>query len=151
MRRLKDVRGAAGARESGLSIVEVVLLAPLVIGFVMFLVYFGVLVDARGTVEGAARDAARAGSLQRDSHAALVAAEQAADHDLGNTCTTAPPYATQVDPNTKAKSNAFAPGDLYTIKVTCTVTLRELNWFNLGNQTIVSYSTAPLDVFRRTG
>lgn len=138
-----------GERESGMSTLEVVLLAPLVIGFVMFLVCFGVLVDAHGTVQGAARDAARMGSLQRDDATANTSAYAAAAADLGNTCS-GPFEVQQVDPNTKAVSNAFAAGELYTIKVTCTVTLSGLDWFSVGSQTIISYSTAPLDIFRRT-
>jgi len=132
-----------------MSTLEVVLLAPLVIGFVMFLVCFGVLVDAHGTVQGAARDAARMGSLQRDDATANTSAYAAAAADLGNTCS-GPFEVQQVDPNTKAVSNAFAAGELYTIKVTCTVTLTGLDWFSVGSQTIISYSTAPLDIFRRT-
>jgi len=57
----------------------------------------------------------------------------------------------QVDPNTKGNYNGFLPGELYTIKVTCVVSLSGLDWFNIGNQTVTAYSTAPLDVFRRTG
>lgn len=135
--------------ESGMSTLEVVLLAPLVIGFVMFLVCFGVLVNARGTVQGAARDAARMGSLQRDDNTAYTAASAAAAADLGNTCS-GPLDVEQVDPDTKTASNDFAAGGLYTIKVTCTVPLTGLDWFSLGSQTIISYSSAPLDIFRRT-
>lgn len=138
-----------GDRESGMSTLEVVLLAPLVIGFIMFLVCFGVLVDARGTVQGAARDAARMGSLQRDDATANTSAYDAAAADLGNTCS-GPFEVQQVDPNSKAPSHDFAAGQLYTIKVTCTVTLTGLDWFSVGSQTIISYSTAPLDIFRRT-
>lgn len=134
-----------------MSALEVVLLAPLVIGFVMFLVTFGVLVDARGTVQGAARDAARAGSLQRDDRTANTTALATALADLGNTCSGGRPTVVQVNPITKtAPYNAFAPGQLYTIKVTCTVSLGGLNWFRIANKTIVSYSAAPLDTFRRT-
>jgi Flp pilus assembly protein TadG len=132
-----------------MSTVEVVLLSPLVIGFVMFLVCFGVLVDAHGTVQGAARDAARMGSLQRDDAAANSDAYNAAAADLGNTCTGGF-QVQQVDPNTKAASNAFAAGELYTIKVTCVVPLTGLDWFTVGAKTIISYSAAPLDFFRRT-
>jgi hypothetical protein len=119
----------------------------------MILVCFGVLVDARGTVQGAARDAARMGSLQRDDGSALVAAQQAATADLGNTCST-PPLVQQVDPNTKAPYTGvapFVPGELYTIEVSCVIDLGGLNWFFLPPQTVNSYSTAPLDVFRRAG
>ncbi len=83
MNELRGMATASGARaESGMSTLEVVLLAPLVIGFVLFLVVFGVLVDARGTVQGAARDAVRMGSLQRDDAAANNSAYNAAVADL---------------------------------------------------------------------
>ncbi len=133
-----------------MSALEVVLLAPLVIGFVMVLVCFGVLVDARGTVQGAARDAARMGSLQRTDAAANSAAAAAARAELGKTCQ-GTAGVVQVNPTTKsAPYSAFGPNQLYTIRVTCVVSLTGLNWFNIGNKTIVSYSTAPLDTFRRT-
>ena len=133
-----------GDRESGMSTLEVVLLAPLVIAFVMVLVVFGELVNTRGNVQGAARDAARMGSLQRDDATANNSAYATAVADLGNTCNATPVTVTQVDPVTKGPSAAFAPGQLYTVEVTCTV-----NWFGV-KKTIISYSTAPLDVFRRT-
>lgn len=139
-----------GGREAGMSALEVVLLAPLVIGFLMFLVCFGVLVDARGTVQGAARDAARMGSLQRNDATANSAAYTTAVADLGKTCQ-GRPTVVQVNPNTKrAPYSSFAAGQLYTIKVSCTVSLTGLDWFSVGSQTIVSYSAAPLDTFRRT-
>lgn len=150
MRRLRRVRDRGP--ESGMSVIEVVLLSPLVIGFLLFLVCFGVLVDAHGTVQGASRDAARMGSLQRDSTSAIAAARAAAAADLGNLCTN--PIAQvvqQVDPVTKTGTAAFAAGDLYTIEISCDVSLAGLDWFNLGQQTVIAYSTAPLDVFRRTG
>jgi Flp pilus assembly protein TadG len=131
-----------GDREAGMSTLEVVLLAPLVIGFVLVLVGFGILVNARGTVQGAARDAARMGSLQRSYASANNTARQTADTDLGNTCNSK-----IIAPVTTA--GAFAPGQLYTIKVTCVVSLAGLNWFPI-TQTITSTSTAPLDTFRRT-
>lgn len=138
-------------RESGMSALEVVLLAPLVIGFIMVLVAFGVLVNARGNVQGAARDAARSGSLQRDYQSALTAAQNTAATELAKTCSQ-PAIATQVNPNNVAlPDNDFAAGGLYTIEVSCTVSLGGLDWFNLGSHTITAYSTAPLDTFRRTG
>jgi len=131
------------ASESGVS------LTPLVVGFIMILVCFGVVVDAHGTVEGAARDAARMGSLERDDAAANKASDQAAAADLGNTCTSF--TVMQVEATSKTEYHAFDHGELYTIEVSCTIDLSGLNWFGLPPQTIVSYSAAPLDVFRRTG
>ncbi|MGH6655147.1 MAG: TadE/TadG family type IV pilus assembly protein [Actinocrinis sp.] len=129
-------------REAGVSVVEVVLLAPLVVGFILVLVTFGLLVDVRGTVQGAARDAARAGSLQRDGDSALKAAKAAAESDLGTRCS---------EGLTVTSSPGFAPGQLYTIEVSCSISLTGVDWLNLGTQTIKSSSTAPLDVYRRAG
>lgn len=151
MRRPRRDREGEGEGEHGMSALEVVLLAPLVIGFIMVLVSFGILVNARGNVQGAARDAARMGSLQRDYQDASKQAQAAAAADLGNTCAGGP-VATQVDSNNVAiPSQDFAHGGLYTVKVTCVVSLAGLDWFSLGNQTITAYSTAPLDTYRRTG
>lgn len=156
MEKTNPVRGAmVRARrdrgdEAGMSALEVVLLSPLVIGFIMMLVIFGVLVNARGNVQGAARDAARMGSLQRDYQAAQGTAQDTAATELAKTCPGA--IATQVNPNNVAlPDNNFAAGGLFTIKVSCTIPLTGLDWFSLGSHTIVAYSTAPLDTFRRTG
>ncbi len=131
-----------------MSVLEVVLLAPLVIGFIMVLVCFGILVNARGDVQGAARDAARMGSLQRDYAHALDAARQAAIADLGDACGGGI-HVDEVDPTSRLSSRSFASGNLYTIQVTCTVPLSGVDWFSLGDQTITAYSTAPLDTYRR--
>ena len=89
-----------------MSVIEVVLLAPLVIGFIMILVVFGVLVDQRGNVQGAARDAARMGSLQRDDATANAQAQAAAAADLGNSCAGGP-VVTQVNPTNKSLPPRF--------------------------------------------
>lgn len=136
--------------ESGMSTVEVVLLAPLVIGFIMVLVCFGVLVNVHGDVQGAARDAARMGSLQRDYATAIDAARQAASADLRGTCAGGA-QVDEVDAVSKLSSRTFTSGSLYTIQVTCSVPLSGLDWFSLGTQTVVGYSTAPLDTYRRAG
>jgi Flp pilus assembly protein TadG len=133
------------SREAGMSALEVVLLAPFIIAFIMVLVYFGILVDANGSAQGVARDAARMGSLQRDWRSALNAANQAAQaDDVGGAC----PASWHIDPvdaATKDFSTQFAPGQLYTVKLTCTV-----SWAGLPDKTFVIYATAPLDFFRRT-
>lgn len=138
------------SREAGISVIEVVILTPVVIGFVMLLVCLGVLVDARGNIQGAARDAARSGSLQRDDGSALDAATQAARADgMDGTCNGGWGII-QVDPTTGVATDAFAPGELYTVQITCTVSLGGLNWFGLPDKTFVIEATAPLDFFRRT-
>lgn len=138
------------SREAGVSIIEVVMLTPLVIGFVMLIVCLGVLVDSQADIQGAARDAARSGSLERDPGSAIDAAKKAAIADgMDGTCNEGWSIA-QVDPKTGATTNAFAPGDLYTVQITCNVSLGGVNWFGLPTKTFVIEATAPLDIFRRS-
>jgi Flp pilus assembly protein TadG len=139
------VRSSPRDRESGVSVVEVVLLMPVVVGFVMLLVCFGILVDTRGTVQGAARDAARMGSLQHDGVTANTSARTVVGNDLGtNVCTGGWNFS-------GTPTADFAAGHLYTVTVTCAVSLTGLDWFNLGTKTFVVQAAAPLDVYRRSG
>jgi Flp pilus assembly protein TadG len=64
------------ADDRGLSTIEVVILAPVMILFILVLVAFGQLVDGRGALDGAARDAARAGSIQKDHATAMAEAKK---------------------------------------------------------------------------
>src|SRR3954465_15109055 len=72
--------------DRGLSTVEVVILAPVMILFILVLVAFGQLVDGRGALDGPARAAARRGSIQKDHVAAIAEAKKAAQADLADVC-----------------------------------------------------------------
>jgi Flp pilus assembly protein TadG len=127
--------------EHGVSTIEVVILAPVIILFILILVAFGQLVDGRGAVDGAARDAARAGSIQRSQSVAMDQATQAAAADLHGTCVGGTLAVTQT-------SQGFAPDSLYTVQVTCTI--RGLNSLGMDvRKTITSSATSPLDPYRR--
>ncbi|MFJ8791089.1 TadE/TadG family type IV pilus assembly protein [Streptomyces sp. NPDC102462] len=132
-------RPARGDR--GLSTVEVVILAPVMILFILVLVAFGQLVDGRGALDGAARDAARAGSIQKDHATALAEARRAAEADLADVCS-GPVSVVQT-------SQGFAPDTLFTVEVSCQV--RGLAMLGLDVPTRLSASfSSPLDPFRRT-
>ncbi|MER6512570.1 TadE family protein [Nonomuraea sp. NPDC001636] len=72
--------------ERGSMAVETVMLAPVFLLFLMFLVGAGVLVETQGRVNGAARDAARAASVQRSFDDAGAAAESTAKSALDGKC-----------------------------------------------------------------
>ncbi|MEU9183976.1 TadE/TadG family type IV pilus assembly protein [Streptomyces sp. NPDC048484] len=129
---------AAGDR--GLSTVEVVILAPVMILFILVLVAFGQLVDGRGALDGAARDAARSGSLQRDQGSAMAEAQKAADANLADVCS---------GPVSVNKTSAgFEDADLFTVEVSCEV--RGLAMLGLDVPTRLEASfTSPLDPFKR--
>ncbi|MFD6551531.1 TadE/TadG family type IV pilus assembly protein [Streptomyces sp. NPDC058398] len=128
-------------RDRGLSTIEVVILAPVMILFILVLVAFGQLVDGRGALDGAARDAARAGSIQKDHATAMAEARKAAEADLGDVCS-GPVNVTQT-------SAGFEPDTLFTVEVSCEV--RGLAMIGLDVPTTLEASfSSPLDPFRRT-
>ncbi|MFJ8800746.1 TadE/TadG family type IV pilus assembly protein [Streptomyces sp. NPDC102487] len=127
--------------DRGLSTIEVVILAPVMILFILVLVAFGQLVDGRGALDGAARDAARAGSIQKDHGTAMAEARKAAEADLGDICS-GPVTVTQT-------SAGFEPDTLFSVEVSCEV--RGLSMIGLDVPTTLKSSfSSPLDPFRRT-
>ncbi|TGB06011.1 TadE/TadG family type IV pilus assembly protein [Streptomyces sp. MZ04] len=127
--------------DRGLSTVEVVILAPVMILFVLLLVAFGQLVDGRGAVDGAARDAARAGSIQKNQGTAMAEARAAAEADLEDTC---------VGPITvNQTSTGFVSGTFFTVEVSCRV--RGLGMLGLDMETTLKASfSSSLDPYRRS-
>ncbi|CAG7639099.1 TadE/TadG family type IV pilus assembly protein [Actinacidiphila bryophytorum] len=132
--------GTSGA-DAGISTIEIVILAPLLILFILVLVAFGQLVDGRGALDGAARDAARAGSLQGERGAADRAALQAATDDLQGICEGAVHMTTD-------GTDWTAQGGHYAVQLSCTV--RGLAVVGLSIPTTMSSQfAAPLDPYRR--
>jgi Flp pilus assembly protein TadG len=128
-------------RDEGLSTIEVVILAPVMILFILVLVAFGQLVDGRGALDGAARDAARAGSIQKDHVTAIAEAKKAAQADLADVCS-GPVSVVQT-------SAGFEPDTIFTVEVSCQV--RGLAMLGLDVPTTLKASfSSPLDPFRRT-
>ncbi|QKW08477.1 pilus assembly protein [Streptomyces sp. NA04227] len=138
-RRRALARRARGG-DAGLSTVEVVILAPVMILFILVLVAFGQLVDGRGALDGAARDAARAGSIQKDHATALAEARKAAKADLEDVCS---------GPVTvRQTSVGFENDTLFTVEVSCEV--RGLGMLGLNVPTTLKASfSSPLDPFKR--
>ncbi|MEW2807560.1 TadE/TadG family type IV pilus assembly protein [Streptomyces massasporeus] len=133
--------GRRSVDDSGLSTIEVVILAPVMILFILVLVAFGQLVDGRGALDGAARDAARAGSIQKDHATAMAEAKKAAEANLADVCS-GPVTVTQT-------SQGFEPDTIFTVEVSCQV--RGLAMLGLDVPTTLSASfSSPLDPFRRS-
>ena len=64
--------------ERGVATLELVLLVPVLVAFILFAVGMGRLGQARGDIDAVARDAARAGSIARTPDEAAAAAQAAA-------------------------------------------------------------------------
>ncbi|MGW7818704.1 TadE/TadG family type IV pilus assembly protein [Streptomyces puniciscabiei] len=138
---LSWLRKRCAGADRGLSTVEVVILAPVLILFILVLVAFGQLVDGRGAVDGAARDAARAGSIQKDHATALAEARKAAEADLSDVCS-GPVSVVQT-------SQGFAPDSIFTVEVSCEVRGLAMLGLNIPTHLSASFSS-PLDPFRRS-
>ncbi|MFE7231275.1 TadE/TadG family type IV pilus assembly protein [Streptomyces sp. NPDC002405] len=141
MNRSSRPSSSSARDDSGLSTVEVVILAPVMILFILVLVAFGQLVEGRGAVDGAARDAARAGSIQKDHATAMSEARKAAEADLADVCS-GPVSVVQT-------SAGFAPDTLFTVEVSCQVRGLASLGLNIPTRLSASFSS-PLDPFRRS-
>ncbi|MFJ9540558.1 TadE/TadG family type IV pilus assembly protein [Streptomyces sp. NPDC101225] len=140
--RDRVLRRAYGERDDrGLSTIEVVILAPVMILFILVLVAFGQLVDGRGALDGAARDAARAGSIQKDHATAVAEAKRAAQADLSDVCS-GPVSVVQT-------SAGFEPDTIFSVEVSCQVRGLAMLGLNIPTRLTASFSS-PLDPFRRT-
>ncbi|MFB8419379.1 TadE/TadG family type IV pilus assembly protein [Streptomyces albidoflavus] len=134
--------GASGpAADAGISTIEVVILAPVMILFILVLVAFGQLVDGRGALDGAARDAARAGSIQKDHGTALAEARRAAEANLADVCSG--------PVSVRQTSAGFEPDTLFTVEVSCQIRGLAMIGVNVPTTLTASFSS-PLDPFRRT-
>lgn len=126
--------------ESGVSTVEVVIAAPLLLVLMLFVFYVGLWANLTGQVQSAADDAARMGSAQ---HSAIVAgneADDAANADLGKyTCDDVGGMYPQV-----ATGGSFTQSGYFTATVTCT---RDVLGISV---TVVETGISPLDTYRET-
>ena len=140
--RLRRVAGAAGtAAERGSMSVEMIVLVPVLLLIVMIAVAGGRLVSAEGMVQAAARDAARAASIERSAGEADAAARRSlAAADTANArCSGG------VD------VGGFGRGGAVTATVSCRVELSDLGLVFLpGATTVTASSTAPVDTWRGT-
>ncbi|GII53212.1 hypothetical protein Pth03_16010 [Planotetraspora thailandica] len=135
--RLSRRRPGDHDREHGSMAVETVLLAPLFLIFLMFLVAAGRIVEAQGEVNGAARDAARAASIQRAEGTARTAAVDAATDTLRGSCI----------PTVAVDSSEWHAGGRVKVTVSCELDLAFLGFG--ASQNVSGSSVVPLERFRR--
>jgi Flp pilus assembly protein TadG len=128
--------------DAGSMSVEIVLLTPLLAAFLLLVVAFGRYVAVRGEVEAASRDAVRAASLERDLGSARAAATATANASLGGRWTC----------ETIGLTGDFVAGGTIETELSCRVPVDDLGLLGLpGTVTVTATSSAPLDIYRRTG
>ena len=139
--RLRPVAGGADAGERGSMSVEMIVLVPVLLLIVMIAVAGGRLVSAEGMVQAAARDAARAASIERSAGEADAAARRSlAAADTAN-----------AQCSGGVDVGGFGRGGAVTATVSCRVELSDLGLVFLpGATTVTASSTAPVDTWRGT-
>jgi Flp pilus assembly protein TadG len=140
MLRIRRALRRRAADERGSMAVEVVLLTPVLVAFLLLVVAFGRYVAVQGDMEAAARDAAREASLQFSSGAASSAARKVVTDSLddGTNCE-------QID-----VGGSWQPGGEVVVRMHCTVSLSGLGLIGLpGDVGIDTESAVPLDPYRR--
>lgn len=129
-------------REDGSMAVEVVLMIPILVLFMLLVVAGGRWVSVRADMEAAARDAARAASLERSYDAAYSAAEQSAGSALDSfaSCRMG-----------DFDGSTFRPGGSVEVTIDCDVPNDGLGLLGLpGSLSMSASGSAPLDTYRRT-
>jgi Flp pilus assembly protein TadG len=124
-------------RDRGSLAVEFALLAPAFIVLMLLLVLGGRVVEAQGQVDGAARDAARAASVQQNSANVGAAIQNAANGDL---------YRTGHPVCTQEPKGTWVPGSsAVSVTIQCTI---NVGFFpGLGLMTMTGNAVAPLDTY----
>ena len=130
--------------DTGTATIEMILLAPIVIAFVLLVVVLGRIAETGAEVTGAARDAARAASLARTPGSAASAAQAAAASALAGEsldCSTGV--------SVTVSTTRWFPGGSVRVTVACTVRLSDVGFSMLpGSKRMTASATAPLERFR---
>lgn len=131
--------------EEGTAALELALLVPVFVMFIFVAVGLGRLGLARGNIDGAARDAARAGSQARSADDAVAAAAAAADDSLAANRLTCAERAVNVD------TGQFRPGGFVRVDLSCRVTMSDLvGMWTPGASTMSARAVAVVDTYRST-
>jgi len=129
--------------ERGSAALEITLVTPLLLLVLLFVVGLGRIAAARGEVDGAAADAARAASIARSPAAAQASAQAAAAGTLASRSLTCRPLDVAVD------TADFRSGGTVAVTLTCTVALGDLTPVGFGaSRSLHGHAVAVIDEFR---
>ena len=140
------LRRSPGAREdAGTMALELAILTPLLIAFMMVMVGLGRIVETQSQVDGAAHDAARAASIARTPQGARGEADDAVAASINGEkrwC--------QGGPRTDVDLSRWGRGGQVTVTVRCRTDLSGLSLVGFSaSKTLTGTATAPVDTLRR--
>ena len=131
--------------ERGSASVELVLLAPVLVGMLCLVAALGRVQNAHADIDAAVRDAARAASIERTASAAQLSGERAALAGLNADGYRCAPLSVDVD------TTGFAADAEVNVTATCTLRLSEVTGMGIRTSTtITSRFSEPIDRFRGT-
>jgi Flp pilus assembly protein TadG len=140
------MRSGRPGRERGNAALELVILAPVLLFLLGLVIAAGRTSIAQGSVQAAARDAARQASISRTPAAAQAAALASARLALSQDSLDCTPVVTV---NTGGFGVPVGQAARVTARVTCQVSLSDLLVPGLpGSKTLTATFTSPLDPFR---
>lgn len=126
--------------DRGSMAVEVVLLTPLLMAFILLIVAFGRYVAVKGDIEATSRDAARAASLEPSAGEARAAAGSVVGSSLESSTTCGAP----------SVGGTWGPGGEVAVTLNCQISYSGLGLIGLpGSVSVSAESVAPLDPYRR--
>ena len=140
----RPVGGQTGRDLGSADALGLALIAPAAIGLALAIVFLGRGVDSRATVQSAAEAAAQAAAQERNTAAAVVAAEQVGAAMLvdGTSCSS---------PSVLVDTSRFGPGGQVAVTVSCTVSVSGLEPIDppvMGPTTATAF--AAIDPLRAT-
>ncbi len=132
------------ARERGSMSVEVVLMVPILVMFLLLVLAGGRYVAVRADIESVARDAARAASFERTGGEARAAAlDSVRDSDADDSFSTC---------EVANIGGQFEAGGVVNVTIRCRVSNSGLGLVGLtGSREFEATSSAPIDQYRRFG
>ena len=132
--------------EGGFSTLELVIVTPFLLAFVLLIVGFGRVTHGRQLVEQAAAEAARAAALDTTPGQAQSDARTEAADTLSQSGVSCQSVQTSVD------TSAFQAGGQVSVTVTCVASLADLTVVGFpGHKTLTATSVSPLDQYRQFG
>lgn len=124
---------------------EMVIVAPIAIMLLCLVTLVGRTSSARDTVNSAARDAARAASLERNPANATTAATQSANSALAATSTRCASVSVDAD------VSSYGPGGQVAVTVTCDIKLSDLGLLGLsGTKAVSARAVEVIDQYKAT-
>ena len=133
----------SGGDEAGAMSTELAVITPVLIGFMLLVLFAGRVAQVEGDVAHAAHEAARAASLRGDVQAAVRAAEEMAGANIAERAVLCRRLDVAVD------TSAFAAGGQVAVTVSCEASFADLALLAVpGSRVFAATAVEVIDTYR---